>query len=237
MFLSGRHKIPALHIMNKKKAIILLSGGLDSATTLYYAKARGYDLHALSFDYKQRHKKELNCAKTLAGINKISLQILKVSLPWKGSSLIDNSMEIPRSGIAANKTPNTYVPARNIIFLSYAASYAESIKASKIFIGANQIDYSGYPDCRQDFLNAFAKAIEKGTMAGCKGKKIEIAAPLIKKSKKDIITEAVDLGVPLEHTWSCYEGLRFPCGKCPSCVIRRQGFAAASVEDPLAGNQ
>lgn len=233
MYLSGRHEIPVRHIANNKKAVILLSGGLDSATVFYQAKAQGYDLYALSFDYGQRHKKELSCAEKLALSSKAKWQLLKVSLPWKGSALIDKNIRISQSGASETKIPNTYVPSRNIIFLSYAASYAESIKASKIFIGANQIDYSGYPDCRQAFLTAFSIAIGKGTRAGVNGKRIEIEAPLINMKKKEIIIKALGLGVPFHNTWSCYKGLKFPCQKCPSCMIRKQGFYAAGIKDPL----
>jgi 7-cyano-7-deazaguanine synthase len=233
MYLSGRHEIPVRHIANNKKAVILLSGGLDSATVLYQAKAQGYDLYALSFDYGQRHKKELVCAEKLALSNTTEWQLLKVSLPWKGSALIDKTIRIPQSTAGVKKIPNTYVPSRNIIFLSYAASYAEAIKASKIFIGANQIDYSGYPDCRQAFLTDFSTAIGKGTRVGVNGKRIKIEAPLINMKKKEIIIKALRLGVPFHQTWSCYKGLKFPCQKCDSCTIREQGFYAAGIKDPL----
>jgi 7-cyano-7-deazaguanine synthase len=233
MYLSGRHEIPVRHTANHKKAVILLSGGLDSATVLYQVKSQGYDLHALSFDYGQRHRKELVCAEKLALSSATKWQLLKVSLPWKGSALIDKNIRISQPGLSAKKIPNTYVPSRNIIFLSYAASCAESIKASKIFIGANQIDYSGYPDCRQAFLTAFSTAIGKGTKAGVDGKRIEIEAPLINMKKKDIIIKAFRLGVPFHQTWSCYKGLEFPCQKCDSCMIRKRGFYAAGIKDPL----
>jgi 7-cyano-7-deazaguanine synthase len=234
MFLSGRPKIPVRHITNKKKAVILLSGGLDSATVFYQAKAEGYDLYALSFNYGQRHKKELVCAKKLVLYNKTKWQVLKIALPWKGSALIDKNIKISQPRLNENKIPNTYVPSRNIIFLSYAASYAESIKASKIFIGVNQIDYSGYPDCREAFLNAFSSAIGKGTRTGSCGKNIDIEAPLINMTKKDIIIKALELGVPFHYTWSCYKGLKFPCQRCESCIIRKQGFHAAGIKDTLS---
>jgi 7-cyano-7-deazaguanine synthase len=221
--------------MNKKKAVVLLSGGLDSATTLYYAKAKGYDIHALSFDYGQRHKKELSCARRLARSSRSRLQVIKFSLPWKGSSLIDETKRITQSRKNKTYIPNTYVPGRNIIFLSYALSYAESIKAAKIFIGANQIDYSGYPDCRQSFLDAFNRVASKGTKAGVTGHSIEIEAPLIRKTKADIVLQAVNLKVPIKYTWSCYRGLKVPCKQCDSCIIRRQGFKDAGIKDIATG--
>lgn len=221
------------HIMNKKKAVVLLSGGLDSATVLYHAKAQGYKIYALSFDYGQRHKRELRFAEKLVRINKAESHILKIVFPWKGSSLIDRNIKLPDGQVARKEIPGTYVPARNIIFLSFAASYAETIRASKIFIGVNQIDYSNYPDCRKNFLNAFANAIKKGTKIGVSGKAVSIEAPLVGMKKKDIIIKAFKIGVPFEYTWSCYKGGNRPCGKCDSCLIREKGFKEAGIKDPL----
>jgi len=220
-------------ISNRAKAVVLLSGGLDSATTLYYALSKGYDIFCLSFDYGQRHKKELNCAKYLAGLNNSKWQLIRLSFPWKGSSLLDKRIELPQSKKRVKGIPNTYVPSRNIIFLSYAVSYAEVIGADKVFIGVNQIDYSGYPDCRSSFLSAFEIAVNKGTKRGVNNKKISIVSPLLRKNKKDIINIGSKLGVPFQHTWSCYKGERFLCGKCDSCLIRKKGFVAAGIKDPL----
>jgi len=147
--------------------------------------------------------------------------------------LLDKGIRLSQSGKMTKSIPNTYVPSRNIIFLSYAASYAEVIGADKIFIGANQIDYSGYPDCRGSFLSAFETAINKGTKRGVNGKKIKIASPLLRKNKRDIIHMGHKLGVPFEHTWSCYKGGAVLCGKCDSCIIREKGFNAAGIKDPL----
>jgi 7-cyano-7-deazaguanine synthase len=219
--------------MNKKKAIVLLSGGLDSATVLYYAKLKGYELYAISFDYGQKHKKELLSAKKLAHINNAKICIMKISFPWKGSSLLDKKSELPKGHIGRKSIPSTYVPARNIIFLSFALSYAEAIGAGKIFIGANQIDYSNYPDCRKVFLHAFNIMIKKGTKMGLSGKSVSIEAPLIRMKKKDIIIEASKLGVPFKYTWSCYKGDKSPCGRCDSCIIREKGFREAGIKDPL----
>jgi 7-cyano-7-deazaguanine synthase len=217
----------------RAKAVVLLSGGLDSATTLYYALSKGYDIFCLSFDYGQRHKKELNCARYLASLNNSKWQLVRISFPWKGSSLLDKRIKLPRSEKRAKNIPNTYVPSRNIIFLSYAVSYAEVIGADKVFIGVNQIDYSGYPDCRSSFLSAFEVAVNKGTKRGVNGKKISIISPLLRKNKKDIINMGSKLRVPFQHTWSCYKGERVLCGKCDSCLIREKGFIAAGIKDPL----
>jgi len=217
----------------KKKAVILLSGGLDSAVVLYYALSKGYNLSCVSFDYGQRHRKELICARRLAKLNNSKWQLVKMSFPWKGSALLDDGMKLSQSGKMTKGVPNTYVPSRNIIFLSYAASYAEVIGADTIFIGANQIDYSGYPDCRGSFLSAFETAINKGTKRGVSGKRTKIISPLLRKNKRDIINMGYKLGVCFEYTWSCYKGESVVCGKCDSCVIREKGFKAAGIKDPL----
>ena len=218
-----------------KKAVILLSGGLDSATTLYLAKDKGYECFCLIFDYGQRHKRELASAKSIARKAGCAWQIVKISLPWKGSSLLDRKIKISLVTRAPEyksaSIPNTYVPARNIIFLSFALSYAEAIGARSIFIGANAIDYSGYPDCRPEFYNAFIKAANLGTKAGVEGKKIKVITPLIRKTKAQIIRLGAGLGVPYELTWSCYRGGRIPCGKCDSCNFRAKGFQEAGVRD------
>lgn len=219
----------------EKRAVVLLSGGLDSATALYYALSEDYDTYCLSFHYGQRHKRELDCAKRLAGLTGSEWQLVGISLPWKGSSLLEKKISLPQSGKLKRGIPSTYVAARNIIFLSYAASYAEVVCCKKIFIGANQIDYSGYPDCRSSFLKAFEKAVNAGTKAGINGGGIEIAYPLIDKRKEDIIAMGRGLGVPFEHTWSCYKGGKTPCGRCDSCVIRQRGFDACGLKDPLTG--
>jgi len=216
-----------------KKCIVLLSGGLDSTTTLYYVLNKGYNPVCLIFDYGQRHKKEINCAKKIAKSLGLKYFIVKFSLPWKGSSLLDKKLKLPIKK-QKNIIPSTYVPARNIIFLSFATSLAEVINADFIFYGANQIDFSGYPDCRKVFVDAFQKMINVGTKKGVSGKKIKIVAPLINLSKEEIVKLAVKLKVPLENTWSCYKGGKKPCGICDSCKFRELGFKKAGIVDPLA---
>ena len=216
------------------KAVVLLSGGLDSATTLYIAKAEGHDCHALSFDYGQRHRRELESARRIARHTRSPFEVISFSLPWRGSALLDRTQTIPkgRSPREMNQgIPVTYVPARNTIFLSFASSWAEAIGAALIYIGANALDFSGYPDCRPDYFSAFNRMIEKGTKK--REKPIEVIAPLVDKTKAEIIRWGEELGVPYEWTWSCYEGEDFPCGACDSCLLRAKGFQEAGIEDPL----
>lgn len=219
-----------------KKAVVLLSGGVDSSTVLYIAKKRGYDCFPLVFDYGQRHKRELCSAERIARSAGFKPRTLRISLPWKGSALLDEKKNLPASRTVeriGRDIPATYVPARNTIFLSYALSYAEAIGARKIFIGANAVDFSGYPDCRRPFLTAFEEVIKRGTKAGVEGKKITIDAPLLFKTKSQIIEEGARLDVPYKYTWSCYGGKRTPCGVCDSCMIRKKGFEKAGIEDPI----
>jgi len=217
-----------------RKAIVLLSGGLDSATTLYFAKKQGFSCFCLIFDYGQRHKKELASARKISRHARCPYKIIKFGLPWKGSSLLDGGLKLPAGHSARVKDiPSTYVPARNIIFLSFALSCAEAIKAEAIFIGAHIQDYSGYPDCRPEFYRAFRKVIIAGTKSGVEQNKISIKTPLITKDKSQIIRLGVRLGVPFALTWSCYQGKKKPCGECDSCYYRDKGFREAGIEDPL----
>jgi 7-cyano-7-deazaguanine synthase len=220
--------------MKNKRAVVLLSGGLDSATTLYFAKGKGFKCSCLIFDYGQRHRKEIEAAKRIAQAAKCEYKVVKISLPWKGSALLDKKIKLPFTIYRLPITiPTTYVPARNIIFLSFALSYAETIGARTIFIGAHVQDYSGYPDCRPLFYQAFNKVIACGTKAGIEKRKIKIETPLINKNKAKIIKLADALGVPLALTWSCYQGGRRPCGRCDSCYFRAKGFKEAGVKDPF----
>ena len=215
-------------------AILLLSGGLDSATTLYYAKSKGHKTRCLIFDYGQRNKKEIVRAKMLAAKSKSPAFVIKCPLPWGGSALVDKTIDIPcGKKVNPERIPVTYVPARNIIFLSIAASYAEATGAKAIFIGANALDYSGYPDCRPEFFAAYQKMLKQGLKAGVEGKTIKVHTPLIRKTKAQIIRLGIKLKVPYHLTWSCYNGGKKPCGTCDSCLLRAKGFDAAGVRDPL----
>jgi len=215
-----------------KKAVILLSGGLDSSTTLYYAIAQGHECHCLIFDYGQKHKKEIIQAKALARKAGCQAFLVKISLPWKGSALLDNKILVPKGrALDAKGIPVTYVPGRNIIFLSFAASFAEAIDAKTIFIGANAVDYSGYPDCRPEFIRSYQAMLARGLKTSVEGKSIKVETPLIHLSKAKIVKLAIKLKVPLQLTWSCYNGGTKPCGVCDSCRLRAQGFAQAGIGD------
>ncbi len=216
-----------------KKAVVLLSGGMDSAVTLYIAK-QDYSCHALIFDYGQKAFKEIGCASKIAEVSGSPFQVLRISLPWKGSALLDRSIDVPAGDVSGGgKIPATYVPARNIIFLSYAISFAEAMGAETVFIGAQQVDFSNYPDCRSSFFESFQEAIRLGTKEGMEGGGIRISTPVINKTKREIIETGIMLGVPFEHTWSCYRGDMAPCGSCESCVFRAKAFAETGVPDPL----
>lgn len=218
--------------MSNKKAVVLLSGGLDSATTLYLARAKGFYCTCLIFDYGQRQRREIESAKKIAKKAGCKTKVIKIELPWKGSSLLDKKIGI-RAGFKSGKIPSTYVPARNIIFLSFALSFAETSRAGSIFIGAHSQDYSGYPDCRPEFFRAFSKLSACGTKASIEGRKIRINTPLIRKNKAGIIRLGRKLDVPFNLTWSCYRGGQKPCGRCDSCYFRAKGFKEAGIKDPL----
>ena len=219
---------------NSKKAIILLSGGLDSATTLAIAKKLGFDCYALSFNYKQRHMSELNAAKNVAKKLKLTEhKIIEIDLTQiGGSALTDSKIDVPNS--PTKGIPITYVPARNTMFLSYALAWAEVIGSSDIFIGVNAVDYSGYPDCRPEYIEAYEKLAALATKAGVEGVGFKIHAPLIKLSKSEIIKEGLALGVDFSQTVSCYQAndMGFACGLCDSCMFRKEGFNSAGVSDP-----
>ena len=205
-----------------KKAVVLLSGGMDSAVTLFIAKKNGYKANCLTFDYGQRHKKEILFAKKIAESAKSTCVILKISLPWKKSALLDKNIKVPenRKFSGRDNIPPTYVPARNTIFLSFGLSYAEAIGAKAVFIGANAIDFSGYPDCRPEYYRKFNELFKKAT----KARGIKIVVPLLHKTKEDIVRLGAGLGVDFNLTWSCYKGGSKPCGVCDACRLRAKGF-------------
>ena len=215
------------------KAVVLLSGGLDSATTAAIAIAEGYEAIALSFNYGQRHKKELEAAKKIAEALKIKEHfITDINLSqWGGSSLTDESMSIPNEGVQDDVIPSTYVPGRNTVFIAIALSLAEAKNARAIYLGINAVDYSGYPDCRPEYLAAYQQLANLSSKAGVEGNAPQLIAPLVKDSKADIVRRALELNVPIADTWSCYQGGKTPCGVCDSCRIRDRALIEARRED------
>ncbi|MEO0407837.1 MAG: 7-cyano-7-deazaguanine synthase QueC [Cyanobacteria bacterium P01_A01_bin.135] len=210
-------------------AVVLLSGGLDSATAAAQAIADGYTPVALSLSYGQRHIRELQAAKAVAvalGI-KTHHQLAVDLAQWGGSSLTDMAQALPQEGIDPNHIPSTYVPGRNTVFIAIALSLAEAVGAEAIYLGINAVDYSGYPDCRPEYLAAFQQMASLSSKAGLEGKAPKLVAPLVKDAKVDIVRRALALGVPIEKTWSCYSGGEEPCGLCDSCRIRDQALIEA----------
>lgn len=218
----------------ERRAVVLLSGGLDSATVLALAREQGFECHALSLDYGQRHHAELQAAKRVAGaIGVVEHKIIPLDLgAFGGSALTDRNIAVPEQPIEG--IPVTYVPARNTIFLSLALAWAEVLGARDLFIGVNAVDYSGYPDCRPEYIEAFQRLCRLATRAGVEGGVFQVRAPLIDLSKADIIRTGTRLGVDYGLTVSCYaaDAAGRACGKCDSCRLRAAGFAAAGVDDP-----
>lgn len=212
-----------------KKAVILLSGGLDSATVAAQAIADGYQAIALSFRYGQRHERELLAARQVAeALNIRDHFIVDVNLAqWGGSALTDASIAMPIEGVQVGEIPITYVPGRNTVFIAIALSLAEAKGAEAIYLGINAVDYSGYPDCRPDYLEAFQKLATLSSKVGVEGNAPKLVAPLVMDSKTDIVRRARRLGVPIDLTWSCYQGGEIPCGVCDSCRIRNQALMEA----------
>lgn len=219
---------------DNKKVLVLFSGGLDSTTTLAIAQSKGYKITALTINYKQRHDYEITASKNIiASYSDISHIIFDIDLTRiGGSALTDSSINVPSE--ESSGIPITYVPARNTIFLSIAASYAEKLKISEIYIGVNAIDYSGYPDCRPDFIASFEKMINLGTKSGSEGSSFKILTPLINMTKAEIIKTGLNLGVDYSDTVSCYSlsSSGKACGNCDSCKFRKKGFMDACVDDP-----
>lgn len=222
-----------------KRAVVLLSGGLDSCVAGTIAKCEGYETYALTIDYGQRHAREVQAAEAVAKAMRakdhktITVDLTAIG----GSALTDPDIEVPKDrneSEMAGEIPSTYVPARNTIFLSLALGYAETLDAQAIFIGANAVDYSGYPDCRPAYVEAFQAMAALATKQGVEGKPVKIVAPLLEWSKGRIVQEGINLRAPLKHTWSCYVGNELACGRCDSCILRLKGFQEAGAEDPVA---
>ena len=217
-----------------KKAVVLLSGGLDSVTALSIAKEQDFECYTLSFNYGQRHSTELTAARMISAQNgAVEHKVIDIDLTAiGGSALTDDKIDVPER--LEEGIPVTYVPARNTIFLSIALGWAEVLSADAIFVGVNAVDYSGYPDCRQDFITAFEQLANVATKAGVEGNKLNIHAPLMKMSKSDIIQEGIRLGIDYSLTVSCYQADQDgkACGKCDSCRFRSQGFEQAGIIDP-----
>ncbi len=219
-----------------KKAVILLSGGLDSATCLAIAKSEGFECHALTFDYGQRHNVELDAARRIAEHAGVKLITIRFDMRlWGGSALTSDNFAVPDAEADREEVPVTYVPARNLIFLSFGASYGETIGARDLFIGVNSLDYSGYPDCRPAFVESFAKTANLGTKAVDEGWNFRIHAPLQNLRKTEIIQRGLELGVDYSLTHSCYNPAEdgTPCGKCDSCFLRERAFAELGMKDPV----
>ena len=221
-------------VPTERRAVVLLSGGVDSATTLAIARERGFACYALSFDYGQRHRLELAAAGRVArSLGAVEHRQVKLDLGWVGgSALTDPSIAMPAA--ASSGIPVTYVPARNTVFLAFALGWAEALGARDLFLGANAVDYSGYPDCRPAFVEAFQRLANVATKAGVEGDNFELHAPLIAMTKAEIIRTGTRLGVDYTLTLSCYQpgAQGEACGRCDSCRLRAQGFAAAGVADP-----
>ena len=219
------------------KAVVLLSGGLDSYTTAAVARAEGFDLYALTIAYHQRHARELEAARAIARALRVERHLeLDLDLRPIGGSSLTSDTDIPRDrDLAAADIPSTYVPARNTVFLALALGWAEVVGAMDIFIGVNAIDYSGYPDCRPEFIEAFERVANLGTRAGVQGARFRVRTPLMTLGKGDIIRRGLELGLDFGLTHSCYDPLPDgrPCGRCDSCRLRAHGFRDAGVADPL----
>jgi 7-cyano-7-deazaguanine synthase len=220
-------------------AVVLLSGGLDSTTVAAQARADGYELDALTIRYGQRHERELRAAREVAEALDVDEHVeLDVDLSaWGGSALTDTDTNVPLDrdeDEMSEDIPVTYVPARNLVFLSLATSFAETREAEAVYIGANAVDFSGYPDCRPAFLDAFQGAAREGTKRGVEGHPVSVEAPLVDLTKAEIVELAHELDAPLERTWTCYQGGERACGRCDACQLRLEGFREAGREDPIA---
>lgn len=230
-------------VIDVRPAVVLLSGGLDSSTVLAIARAEGHECHALSFRYGQRHEVELESARRVARTMGVAQHVVAdIDLRLFGGSALTSDMPVPDARVAGEREtgiPITYVPARNTIFLSFALAFAEVVESSDIYIGVNALDYSGYPDCRPEYIRAFQKMADLATRAGVEqGREMTIHTPLLDMTKADIIRKGIGLGVDYSMTLSCYapSTIGMVCGRCEACDLRARGFAAAGVSDPAAAN-
>jgi len=226
-----------MSVNHQTKAVVLLSGGLDSATALAWAsKEQGWECYTIAFDYGQRHRIELKASVEVSqAFQAKQHKVIAVDLQAIGGSSLTSDLDVPKDQTETSAIPSTYVPARNLIFLSLASAFAETVGANKLVIGANVVDYSGYPDCRPEFLDSFAKTVALGTKAGVQGTDFEVVAPLLSLDKSEIIKLGLSLGVDYAMTRSCYDPQDdgTPCGHCDSCHYRNQGFAELGKTDPL----
>jgi 7-cyano-7-deazaguanine synthase len=229
--------------MTAPRAVVLVSGGMDSATAAAVAREQGFELYALSFHYGQRHAAELEAAKRVAEwLDARRHVVLEIDLRAFGGSALTGDLDVPKDTPLeriGDGIPATYVPARNTIFLSFALGWAEVLEAADIFIGANALDYSGYPDCRPEYIEAFERMARLATRAGVEGRPLRVHTPLIGLTKAEIVKLGQRLGVDYGMTWSCYDptGEGMPCGHCDACILREKGFREAAVEDPRKGSE
>ena len=222
-----------LHGRGTAITVVILSGGLDSTVCLALAARDGEDLVALTFDYGQRHRVEVERAGRIAGQYDADWLVVELDASqWGGSALTDRSMSVPVDGVDMGVIPVTYVPARNLIFLSVAMGVAEARDAEAVYLGVNALDYSGYPDCRPEFVESFRRTAALALKRGVEGRPVDVRTPLIDLTKADIVRLGIELGAPLELTWSCYLGNDDPCRECDACRLRAKGFAEAGVDDP-----
>lgn len=222
------------------KAVVLLSGGLDSTVCMAAAKDAGCELFPISFNYHQRHSRELESARSVAAHYQVAKHlVIETNLDdMGGSALTDSSIQVPDGKIGETDIPVTYVPARNLIFLSYALGYAEVVGADRIYIGVNALDYSGYPDCRPEFIELFQQLADYSTKAAVQDKRrIVVETPLLNLGKKEVVQLGIKLNAPLQYTTSCYKGGEVACGICDSCLLRLKGFSEAGVADPIPYQQ
>ncbi len=216
-----------------KKAVCLISGGMDSYVSAAIAKKEGYEIYGLTVRYGQKNYKEISSARKVAGMLRVKKHLVTgVDLSWTDSALTDKKTRIPQK-VNRGEIPATYVPARNTVLISIALAFAETVDADAVFTGVNAVDFSGYPDCRPEYIKRFQRLADTALKKTSEGGKIKLKAPLLRMSKKEIIGKGISLGLDFSLTWSCYKSGRKPCGQCPSCILRAEAFASSGISDPL----